>query len=438
MQNKMNLNSDKPGQVASTRKPPPINTMTTSFNRAMGFVMRQKRNYRVAITRSAMSSFLMNLTAQSDAIYAVALGADSIMLGTFSSISNGVSALVSTPIGWLVDRFGIKWFQVLGVAMLAMGTLTYALAPSWEWIIVATIFSSISMRLIGTGCNVLSSDSIENNDRVTAQNFCVTLSSTTSLIAPIMAAHLITLSGGLNAEGIRPLYYIRFVGYGFLLVFLAMQLKEPGRLRPVDISYETSFLSGFKKLIGGHRILQRWIGVSVLTWLPMAITSPFIQLYAHEEKGADQYLLGVMTTAMVLSRLVFGIPLGRLADKIGRKKVILVLTPLWYAANFLLAFSTNALTLILSASFQTFYAISSGVTSAMMLELVPLEQVGKWSGVLGLFRGLIAIPAPVIGGLIWQRLGPLYVFLIPIVIDLVFRIPLLLTIPETLKAKPVV
>jgi MFS family permease len=145
-----------------------------------------------------------------------------------------------------------------------------------------------------------------------------------------------------------------------------------------------------------------------------------------------------MTTAMVLTRLIFGIPLGRLADRIGRKKVILLLTPLWYASNILLAFSTNAMTLVFSASLQTFYAISSGATSAMTLELVPLEQVGKWSGLLGLFRGLLAIPAPVIGGLIWETWGPLYVFLLPLIIDFLVRIPLLLTIPETLKAKPVV
>jgi MFS family permease len=415
-----------------------VNTVTTALNKVLGFVMRQKRNYRVAITRSAVSSFFMNLTAQSNAIYTVALGADSITLGTLSSIGNGISALISAPIGWLVDRFGIKWFQVLGIVMLAAGALTYALAPSWEWIIMATVFFSISMRLVGTGCSVLCSDSIENRDRATAQNLCVTLSSTASLVAPLVAAHLITLCGGLNTAGIRPLYYIRFVGYGFLLLFVAMQLKEPDRAYPNDAQTDTRFVDAFKRLFIGQQILRRWIVVSVLTWLPMAMTSPFLQLYAHEEKGANQYLLGVMTTAMVLTRLVFGIPLGRLADRIGRKKVIFLLTPLWYASNFFLTFSVNSATLILSASLQTFYAISSGITSAMTLELVPLERVGKWSGVLGLFRGLVAIPAPVIGGLVWEKLGPLYVFLIPLVIDLVFRVPLLATIPETLKTKPVV
>ena len=139
-----------------------------------------------------------------------------------------------------------------------------------------------------------------------------------------------------------------------------------------------------------------------------------------------------MATATVVARLVTGIPLGRLADRIGRKRVIYALAPLWYASNLLLAFSPGPITLVLSSVFQVFYSISSGVTSAMMLELVPLEQQGRWSGLLGLFTGLVTIPAPILGGLIWRELGPMYVFLIPVALDLLLRLPVLATVPETL------
>jgi len=124
--------------------------------------------------------------------------------------------------------------------------------------------------------------------------------------------------------------------------------------------------------------------------------------------------LGVMASATVVAQIAFGIPVGRLADRIGRKRVIYVLTPLWYASNVLLVFSPGPITLVLSAALQVFYTLSSGVTGAMTLELVPLKEQGKWSGVLGLFAGLLSIPAPILGGLIWRELGPMYVFLIPI------------------------
>ncbi|NOR84131.1 MAG: MFS transporter [Ardenticatenales bacterium] len=143
-----------------------------------------------------------------------------------------------------------------------------------------------------------------------------------------------------------------------------------------------------------------------------------------------------MASATVVAQLVFGIPVGRLADKIGRKRIIYWLTPLWYASNLLLAFSPSPIALVLSAALLAFYSISSGATSAMTLELVPLEQQGKWGGLLGLFTGLATIPAPIIGGLIWRELGPRYVFLIPLAVDLLLRIPLLTSIPETLGKDP--
>jgi MFS family permease len=140
-----------------------------------------------------------------------------------------------------------------------------------------------------------------------------------------------------------------------------------------------------------------------------------------------------MAGATVVAQLVFGIPVGRLADRVGRKRVIYLLAPLWYASNLFLAFSPGPIALVLSAALLAFYNISTGATSAMTLELLPLEQQGRWGGLLSLFTGLVTIPAPIIGGLIWRELGPMYVFIIPIVFDLFLRVPLLATVPETLR-----
>lgn len=74
-----------------------------------------------------------------------------------------------------------------------------------------------------------------------------------------------------------------------------------------------------------------------------------------------------------------------------------------------------------------------GKRGAMSVELDPVYGMEKWSGVLGLFRGLINVSAPIIGRVIWGELNPACVFLIPIAIDLVMRLPLLYTI---LDVKP--
>ena len=410
-----------------------IAAVQTGVRRVAAFIQRQKHNYRVAIVRSSANMFLSSLTQQYSSIYTTALGADSVELGAISSIGGAISTLIATPVGWLVDRYGIKRFYLLAIALMAAGTLVYAVASTWQLIALATVLFSIAMRLSGTGCSVICADSVKNEDRATAQNTCVTLASLSSIVAPLVAARLVTAFGGMTAQGIRPLYYIRFAGYGLVFLFIAAQLREPGRERLGRARGPSGFVKDFGQLFRRELPLRRWLLVSALTGVPMAMTVPFFQLYAHQVKGADEYLLGAMTTAAIVARLFFGIPLGRLADRIGRKRVVYLLTPLWYLSNLLLVFAPNSATLVLAGALQTFYAISSGLVGAMTVELVSVKEMGRWSGLLALFRGLVTVPLPILGGLVWRELGPAYVFIIPIAVDVLLRLPLFSTMPETLE-----
>jgi MFS family permease len=387
--------------------------MAVAITRALGFVKRQKRNYRVTVTRAALSSFLAGLTFQYDSIYTVGLGADKVRLGGIGSIGAAIGSLIAAPVGWLVDRY----------------------APDWRAIILAMILLSISMRLTGTGCGVLCADSLKNKDRSTGQNLCNTISRSLALLSPLIGARLITAFGGMNVEGIRPLYYIQFVGYGLIFLFVAAQLSEPERMKSAEEAADSSVIHDFRRLFKQRTALKRWIAVASLSRVPMVMIPLFLPVFAHEVKGADAYTLAGMTMAGTVTYLLFGIPMGRLADRIGRKKVIYLATPLWYASTLLLVLSPNAATLILAGAFWSFYSITSIVTSSMTMELVPVGQMGRWSGLLGLFAGLVTVPAPLIGGLIWKGLGPAYVFLIPVALDLLVKIPLLTTIPETLHTE---
>ena len=51
---------------------------------------------------------------------------------------------------------------------------------------------------------------------------------------------------------------------------------------------------------------------------------------------------------------------------------------------------------------------------------------------IGLCLGLASIPGPIVGGWIWENLGPKWVFLVPILVEIFIRMPLLTTVPETL------
>jgi MFS family permease len=71
----------------------------------------------------------------------------------------------------------------------------------------------------------------------------------------------------------------------------------------------------------------------------------------------------------------------------------------------------------------------------MERELVPPEQMGRWLGIARFSRMFLNAFLALMGGIIWDRMGPQYVFLAFIVIDLILRIPLLITMPETLSLR---
>jgi len=248
-----------------------VTVIGKAAGRVRDFIYRQKHNYRVGAARASANSFLTGLTSQYAAIYTVELGADSVQLGSLSSIGGAISALISAPVGWLMDRHGIKRFYLLAIALMAGSSLFYAVAYDWRFLVAAAILTSIATRLSSTGCMVISADSVQSRDRVTAQNVCSTLAAIAGMLSPLIAAYLVTLSGGMTVEGIRPLYYIQFAGYGLVLLMVAIQLREPQRERLAGMKTQFGFLTDFRLLFEGRRDLRRWIVLSVLTALPMAM-----------------------------------------------------------------------------------------------------------------------------------------------------------------------
>ena len=410
----------------------PVRAVRTGIGRARRFVLRQKPNYRVTVTRAAASNFLVGLTSQYNSIYATALGASPIQLGALNSVQWGANSAMALPTGWLVDRYGVKSFYVIGIGLMALAMAVYGIAPDWRALIPAAMLIALSMRFTGTGCSVLCADQLENRDRATGQNLCNSISSVFLALSPMLAAALVTRLGGLTAQGMRPLYYIEFAGYGVIMLYVAARLREPVRQKLAEERKRGGIPSDFRRIFHNAPHLKRWIAVACLSRLPLAMTLPFMHLFANEVKGAEQYVLSMMSVAMVAAHIVFGIPIGRLADRLGRKRTIYLLTPLWYLSAIMLVLARGHVGLILAAALWGFYPIMSVVTSSMSLELVPLKHMGRWSGVQAVFAGLVTIPAPLAGGLIWRHVGPAYVFLIPIALDLLLRLPLLMTIPETL------
>jgi len=89
--------------------------------------------------------------------------------------------------------------------------------------------------------------------------------------------------------------------------------------------------------------------------------------------------------------------------------------------------------LLISGVLQGFYVLSAVTQGAITAELVQVQLLGRWYGVLNLFGGLASVTAPLVGGFVWSTMGPEYVFFFMVVIEVSKMILLWLVVPETLR-----
>ncbi len=280
--------------------------------------------------------------------------------------------------------------------------------------------------------NVYIASSVKNEDRASGFGVATVLATIGGTLAPIIAAYLVIAFGGINTNGIRPLFIIQLAGLIPLAIVIFLNLAEISKSELGGGEGGRNFLKDFRSLFESAKGLKRFIFMECLGDFSMGMVFPFAMVFAVEGKNADPLILGYMGIASTLSNMIFAIPIGRLADRIGRKKTLTLMRPIMYASYLLIAFAPSAYWLILAWAFVGF-PWEWIVWSAMSMEMVPEDKRGRWSGMLMLFDNVVRIPAPIIGGILYETVGPTVLFILPVAIDLFLRIPVLLTTHETLE-----
>ena len=378
-----------------------VNRAASAIAKGFGFFKRQQRDWKVTVARSNSSMFLHRIITPYLSIYTVALGATATQLGIVNSVGMIVAGLVNPFAGWLVDRVGVKRIYLIAISLIAVSYLTYGLAQNWTIIIIAMVAFWIGNSVGGQNCSVICANSLVNEERATAMAICETFNmGVLGIVAPILGALLITAFGGINVGGIRPVFFILLAGTTatFILIFTLLSNR---RWAVEEEEISPNFFKGLSQVFREGKNLKRWLIIFSVTSLPMGMVMPFRYVFANEIKGADQFVLGAMETAAALVPLFLGVFVGRLADKIGRKKVMYLSMPFVWASNLILIFAPNPSFLIVAGALQGFLMISGLPSRAMTRELVPPEQMGRWLGICSFCGMLFSAGAVYLAGLIW-------------------------------------
>jgi len=403
----------------------------SSLKNGRDFLARQSHNYRMMIVRSGGGMFLFNLTGQYSSIFTKALGADNMTIAWLSSVSSFISMLISMPVGYITDNYNLKKVMgaglFLNIAMVGM----YAFAQDWRWIFVAMVINPFTMAFMFRSQQVIITNELDSAERARGMGVRMQIAMILGLISPIPAAFLVKSWGGLTLEGIRPLYYIRFVG--MIIIYSYVYIKLTDVLPMPRAKKSTGFIDDFREVLDeGGRKLKVMIVVGALGALVWSTIRSFTYLYAAEIKGADELILGLLPTVETIAFVLFATPMNNLADTRGRKYAFLLVRPALWLFFVLVILAPNQYWLLV-AWFLRGIGMSTSAYNTLFLEMVPAEQRGRWMGLSNTFSALIRIGAPLLGGLMYDSNLPWLLFAVPLAVDMLIRIPIFhFYVPETL------
>ena len=326
--------------------------------------------------------------------------------GVLDGLYTGATALTRLLGGYLADRFRRpKVVALVGYGLSALakvGLLGAAGAGS----IGAVIAADRTGKGIRTAPrDALIAQSVPERDLGQAFGVHRSLDAVGAFLGPLAALGLLALAGTAD-------YRVVFVGSLCValvgLVLLGLFVREPATP------------AGGAAAVGGpavlspqgrprvHRLLRagtfrRLCVVAALLGL-VTVGDGFVYLVLQDRDDLPVRAFPLLAVGTSLAFLVLAVPLGRLADRVGRWPVVVSGYGCLLTVYLLLSAGSGPLWLVL-ALYGAFYAATDGVLAALAVPLIPEPLRTTGLALLQTGQALAYVASSVLFGVLWQHVG---------------------------------
>jgi MFS family permease len=312
--------------------------------------------------------------------------------------------------GWVADKIGIKLPMSVGTTIFGLITLFFVFTQNISALFIVFLFWGLARSAIfGPGRGYVGSAAHPSKKAASMAIFAVVLSASRSLGA---------LPSGFIADtwGYR---FVFFAACGVALIggiVLFFGLRKTRWVALKSISEPSTFpnKTSFKSAISLYRPLAPQCLVASLFFLGFGILGAFLPLLAAQVIGGiTATQVGILFATAGFVSMLLGIPLGMLADRTGKKKIMILGLLISGAAMAGMAFANSYHWLTVFVIGQRGgMAMFSPASLGLLSDSVPSQRQSTAMGVyggLGEDTGIIVGAA--LGGLIWSAWGPQATFL---------------------------
>jgi maltose/moltooligosaccharide transporter len=217
-----------------------------------------------------------------------------------------------------------------------------------------------------------------------------------------------------------------------LIVIAAILVRLTVRERPLGELPEkrTPVIESLRSVFRQKDRSALLILVSIFLWFSAYWgIRPFITLYVIEYLGLSEGIAGLSTGMVAIAYLLFAIPSGMLAHRIGRRRVIRV-SLMGMAVMAALMFSHEVWTVRIGAGqglavgtfwallflFGMFWGAANTNSFPMLWKMADLDTMGAYTGVYYVFSQAAAIVTPPLTGVIVDATGFRSIFIVSAVV----------------------
>lgn len=325
------------------------------------------------------------------------VGLGYLAYGFVDGLYQGVSAVVRIAGGYAGDRGGRpKRIAAIGYGVSALSRI--ALLPAHGF---AAVTAVITADRLGKGLRTAPRDALiaEASDPATlGRAFGVhrTLDTVGAVLGPLAAFALLMVVPGSYGSVFVTSFAFGVVGFAVLVLFVPdLRIGAAARVRLRRVVQEV-----------GRARLRRPLAATALLGV-LTVGDGFLYLAVQQRDDLAARFFPLLYVGTNVAYLALALPLGRLADRIGRGRVLvgghLALVAAYVAAGG--PFGGIAATVAVLLLLGTFYAATDGVLAALVSRLVSVQARGSGIAAAQTVVSLTRFAAAIGFGGLWTLIG---------------------------------
>jgi DHA1 family multidrug resistance protein-like MFS transporter len=341
--------------------------------------------------------------------FALTLGLDMQQVGTLESLSDLVKLLLEPAFGVISDAKGRKGFLILREVVAVGALLSLLFARSWEYLFLAMMLVGVSNSLISVWSTLVAE--FAPRDRLgfvySVMGACYTAG---GLVGTLAAGYVADVFGYGAVYTVATV--VAFAGLALVWLKLPETRSEP----PTKVEWKRT-LSSYVHALNPPKELRGFYVAMALDLLAFSMGMRLLSGMLNAEYGYTPWMIAIYTTALTLTQAGAQIPLGRLADRFGYGR-FMAISQFLASIMLIMMILSKELWVVVAANliFGVANAFWIPAEQAWIAANVDPKQRAQALGSFSTFRGLIGLPAPIIGGILFDAYG----INVPIMMNLLF------------------